>query len=194
MALRGLVFETEMGHCGIVWSEQGIAGFELLASDEAACRRALEKRHGALETRRPPAFVREAMRRAALHLAGKVQTYGDLPLDLSGLPPFHRKLCELARKIPAGETVSYGELAEQAGSPGASRAVGQAMAHNRFALLIPCHRVLAAGRGPGGFSAPGGLRTKEKLLAIEGVELRRARGTSSARASGRQSTLRFSRG
>jgi methylated-DNA-[protein]-cysteine S-methyltransferase len=74
---------------------------------------------------------------------------------------------EEARRIPAGETVTYGELAARAGSPGAAREVGQAMARNRFPIIVPCHRVLAANGGFGGFSAPGGLESKARLLTIE---------------------------
>jgi len=92
-----------------------------------------------------------------------------IELDLSGHTPFYRRVYELARAIPSGETVSYGELAARAGEPGAARAVGQAMAHNPFPLIVPCHRVLAAHGRAGGFSARGGVETKFRLLRIEGA-------------------------
>jgi methylated-DNA-[protein]-cysteine S-methyltransferase len=88
-------------------------------------------------------------------------------LDMSGVPPFHRRVYQLIRTIPPGETMSYGEVATLLGSPGAARAVGQALRRNPFALVVPCHRVVAAGGRLGGFSANGGLATKVRLLALE---------------------------
>jgi methylated-DNA-[protein]-cysteine S-methyltransferase len=91
----------------------------------------------------------------------------DLPLDMEGVPPFHRRVYELARAIPPGEVLTYGEVARRLGDPGASRAVGQALGHNPYAPVVPCHRVLAAGGRSGGFSAEGGAATKLKMLEIE---------------------------
>ena len=94
-----------------------------------------------------------------------------MPLDLDALPPFRRKVFEVVRTIPAGETLSYGEVALAVGSPGAAR-VGQALGRNPFPIVIPCHRVLAAGGRIGGFTAQGGVSVKEKMLAAEGVSPR----------------------
>ena len=105
------------------------------------------------------------------HWAGKPQSYDDVPLDLSHVPPFHRAVYEAARALRPGQVCTYAELAGRLGRPGAVRAVGQALARNPLPLVIPCHRVLAAGGGAGGFSAPGGLLTKAQLLAAEGVLL-----------------------
>jgi len=120
-----------------------------------------------------PPFVREAIDLITRHLAGEPQDLRGIPLDYEQVPAFHRQVYEAAREVPSGRIVTYGELARRAGSPGAARAVGQAMARNRFPVVVPCHRVLAAGERPGGFTAFGGLRTKARLLALEGVELRR---------------------
>jgi len=94
----------------------------------------------------------------------------ELVLDMEGLPPFNRRVYELARTIPPGSTLTYGDIAVRLGSPGTARAVGQALGHNPFPIVVPCHRVLAADGRMGGFSAPGGVVTKRRMLAIEGVE------------------------
>jgi methylated-DNA-[protein]-cysteine S-methyltransferase len=105
------------------------------------------------------------------HLAGKPQALERVPLDLSRASDFDAKIFRALQSIPAGKTTTYGELASIAGSSGGSRAVGRAMATNPFPLLVPCHRVVASGGKAGGFSAYGGLVTKEKLLALEGATL-----------------------
>jgi methylated-DNA-[protein]-cysteine S-methyltransferase len=86
-------------------------------------------------------------------------------LDLTGTTEFQQKVYEAACRIPFGETKSYGDLAKEMGRPGAARAVGQALGANPLPILIPCHRVVAAGGGLGGFT--GGINTKKKLLAME---------------------------
>lgn len=90
-----------------------------------------------------------------------------LVLDMEGVPPFHQRVYALARQIPPGETLTYGELARQLGEPGAARAVGQALGANPFAPVVPCHRILAAGAKSGGFSASGGVNTKLRMLLTE---------------------------
>jgi methylated-DNA-[protein]-cysteine S-methyltransferase len=107
----------------------------------------------------------------ARHLAGAAADLSSIPLDLAGVPPFFRRVYEVTRAVPRGEVRTYAEIAAAAGSPSATRAVGQALAKNPFPLVVPCHRVVAAGNAPGGFSAPGGLDTKARLLAIEGCFL-----------------------
>ena len=118
-----------------------------------------------------PDFVREAAKALELHFAGRTQDFTRVPLDYTGLPPFHARVYEASRKVKSGTTVSYGELATRAGSPGASRAVGQAMARNPFFVVVPCHRVAASAKKLGGFSAPGGAVTKRRMLEIEGAFL-----------------------
>jgi methylated-DNA-[protein]-cysteine S-methyltransferase len=119
----------------------------------------------------PPAPVRRAIDALCRHLDGDLQDFGDLALDMREVADFHRRVYVGARKIPAGRTVSYGELASRIGSPGAARAVGQALGKNPLPIVVPCHRVLAAGGKAGGFSAYGGLGTKRRILAVEGVLL-----------------------
>jgi methylated-DNA-[protein]-cysteine S-methyltransferase len=121
------------------------------------------------------------------HLAGAPQDLSGAAVDLAGLPPFATRVYRALRRVGPGQTVSYGELARRAGSPRAARAVGQAMARNPLALIVPCHRVLGSQGEPGGFSAAGGTKTKARLLRIEGVTLAPSRASGSAvaaRASG----------
>ncbi len=106
----------------------------------------------------------EVRRRVRDFFAGRG---GRAPLDLSGASAFERAVYRVARGIPPGRTLTYGEVARKAGRPGAARAVGRAMGRNRICLFIPCHRVVGAA-GPGGFSAPGGVALKRRLLALEG--------------------------
>ncbi len=119
----------------------------------------------------PASAIRKLIARVKKHFAGKAEDFADVVLDLEGVPEFHRKVYVASRRIPLGKTVTYGELARSVGSPDAARAVGQALGRNPIALIVPCHRILAAGKKPGGFSAHGGITTKAKMLAIEGVVL-----------------------
>jgi methylated-DNA-[protein]-cysteine S-methyltransferase len=111
-------------------------------------------------------MLRQAERELAEYFAGRRQAF-DVPLDLSGWPPFTRKILEELRKVPYGATLTYGELAARAGYPRAARAVGQAMAANPLPIIIPCHRVVAADGRLGGYSGGAGLPTKQWLLAFE---------------------------
>src|SRR5262249_49629114 len=144
-------FDTALGRCGVAWTEAGILRLELSTSETRA------------ETE-PPPWVRELIVRVQRHLAGDVQDLSSARVDLTRVPAFHAKVYEALRLVPAGQTVTYGELAKRVGAPDAVRAVGQAMKKNPIPLVIPCHRVLAA-KGAGGFTAPGGVATKERLLA-----------------------------
>ena len=153
-------FATKMGTCELRWEGPQLTSVRLL---DAAVK------PSASSATSPPAFVREAAAALARHLDGKPQDLRALPLALGALPPFFRRVYERAREIGPGRTVTYGELAALAGSPGASRAVGQAMAKNPFIIVVPCHRILAGSGRLGGFSAPGGAATKRRLLAMEGV-------------------------
>lgn len=166
-----LLFPTAIGACGIAWSGRGLLGVQLPEPGEGATRRRLEARFpGACEQPAPPPLQRAAGAIAAL-LEGAPDDLLDLPLDDTRLPDFDRRVYALARRIRPGETATYGELAQRLGEPGVARAVGQALGRNPYPLVVPCHRVLAAGAGLGGFSARGGLSTKLKLLAIEGARL-----------------------
>jgi methylated-DNA-[protein]-cysteine S-methyltransferase len=163
------LFDTEIGRCGVAWSADGIAGLQLPESKELRTRaRIAERFPGARESPPPPA-IRRALDAITGLLRGQPIDLSDIPLDMASVPPFHRRVYTMARAIPPGATVSYGELATRLGAPGSARAVGQALGRNPFAIIVPCHRVLAAGGRVGGFTANGGVTTKLRLLSIEGA-------------------------
>ncbi len=161
------LFDTPVGACGIAWSGEQVLGAQLPARDAGATRAWMARRYPRLEEAAPPPAVRRVIERIVAALQGAPDTLEDVALDERAVPPFHRRVYAEARRIPPGETVSYGELAQRLGEPGAARAIGQALGHNPFAPIVPCHRVLAAGGRPGGFSAPGGLSTKLRMLELE---------------------------
>lgn len=103
------------------------------------------------------------------HVRGRPETFEDVPVDLSGLPAFSRRVLEALREVPPGETTTYGELAERIASPGAARAVGGAVASNPAAVVVPCHRVVRADGSLGGYSGGRGPETKRRLLRAEGA-------------------------
>jgi methylated-DNA-[protein]-cysteine S-methyltransferase len=162
-------FRTAIGHCGLAWNDAGLVAVQLPERSAAATAARLRSRFPGARRRLATRPVRQARAAIVRLLAGGRDHLSAIHLDLSGCSPFFRKVYEITRTIPPGETLSYGELAALAGNPHAARAVGQAMARNPFPLLVPCHRVLAAGGGAGGFSAPGGVGTKFRLLRIEGA-------------------------
>jgi methylated-DNA-[protein]-cysteine S-methyltransferase len=170
------VFETPIGHCAVAWNEAGLSAVWLPEADEETLRAAVVLRLGDVALASPPPATREAIARIAGVLAGAADDLADVRLDTAGLPAFHRLVYEATRRIVPGATRTYGELAGELGEPHASRAVGQALGRNPFPIVVPCHRVLAAHGGAGGFSAPGGVRTKLRLLEIEQARLGGAPG------------------
>lgn len=169
------VFDTAIGPCGVAWNDAGLTWLQLPEEDRDRTReRLLAKASEAGEMATPestPPWVKGAIARVCDHLAGKPADFSRVPLDGARTPPFTMEVFRAAQAIPAGCTATYGELAAKVGSPGASRAVGRAMATNPWPVIVPCHRVVAAGGAAGGFSAYGGLVTKEKLLQLEGTTL-----------------------
>jgi len=162
-----MLFETRAGPVRLRWNQQGLTAIEMPELPPRELRAELAKQNG----NTAPPFVADAARLLQRHLAGEAQDLRALPLDLSVLAPFQRAVYEKVRALPPGRTATYGEIAALLGKPGASRAVGQALGRNPFLVAVPCHRVLAAGGAPGGFSAPGGMVAKQRLLALEGVTL-----------------------
>ena len=179
------LFDTALGPCGIAWGPGGIAAVQLPEADAPATQarllRGLERGTypqvlppavppaEVLPPAVPPAEVRHAIAGIQGLLAGQALDLREVPLDMSGVSAFHQQVYAVARAIPPGQTRTYGEVAEQLGGKGLSRAVGQALGLNPFAPVVPCHRVLAAGDKPGGFSAGGGALTKMRMLQIEGA-------------------------
>ena len=163
------LFDTVIGPCGIAWDENGIRAVQLPERSTPATRARLQRRcPGAAEADPPPAAQRAIEGIVAL-LRGEARELTDVPLELSDLPPFHRRVYEVARTIPPGATLTYGAVAARVGDATAAREVGEALGANPFPLLVPCHRVVAADGRLGGFSAHGGALTKRRLLWIEGA-------------------------
>ena len=167
-----LIFETASGFCGIAWNHLGIRRFALPTRNAATAQRILLRRvHGA-EAGTPTPDVAEAVAAVKRYFQGEKTDFSGFTLDLDDQDALFQRIYAAARQVGWGRTTTYGALAKQLGlGPEAARDVGQAMASNPVALIIPCHRVLAAGGKLGGFSAPGGLSTKVRMLALEGVHV-----------------------
>ena len=165
------LFDTPVGACALVWGEHGLVGVLLPEASDAATRLRARRRFGGAQEATPPPELQRVIERIRGLLSGGRDDLEDIALDLSAIPPFNRRVYEVARTIHPGSTRSYGEVAHALGEPHAARAVGQALGENPFPIIVPCHRVLAAGAKAGGFSAPGGTRTKLRLLEIERAPL-----------------------
>ena len=164
------VFPTALGAMALAWRGEKITGVFLPEADESSLLALVRRRLGepALEfSRELPSFVGHLAAQIRAHLAGEKQDFDFSHIEMPGKGPFVRKVYERTCEIPSGARLTYAELAERAGSPKAFRAVGQAMARNPFPIVIPCHRVVGSTKGSGGFSAMGGLDTKERLLRLE---------------------------
>jgi len=164
------LFQTAIGWAGVAWSDRGLAGVHLPEpSPETARRSFLRRFPDAVEA--PPLPKVEAVIDQIIDLlAGGKPDFADAPLDLSLTPEFNARVYAVARTIPPGETLTYGEIAARLGDRLLARDVGQALGQNRWPIVVPCHRVTAANGKLGGFSARGGAATKLKLLAIEGAK------------------------
>ena len=163
------LFDTAIGKCGIAWGERGIVGVQLPEGGEPETRARMLHRFPAAGETAPPPEVKHALDSIVALLHGKANDLSTIALDMDDVSPFHRRVYEEARAIPPGKTLSYGDIAVRLGARGAARAVGQALGQNPFPIVVPCHRVLAAGAKVGGFSAHGGTATKLRMLAIEGA-------------------------
>jgi methylated-DNA-[protein]-cysteine S-methyltransferase len=163
------LFDTPIGTCGIAWNAKGIVGFQLPSATANATRSRLQQRWTEAVESTPPPGVQRAIDRVLALLNGEAIDLSDVPVDLADEPEFHRKVYEVARTIPPGRTMTYGEIAKRLGVPHESREVGQALGRNPIAIIVPCHRVLGADGKMGGFSASGGVATKRRILEIEGA-------------------------
>jgi len=164
------LFDTAIGTCGIVWGEHGLTGVHLPEANPARTRAGLERRFPGAVPTEPPADVQAAVDGIVALLRGEKRDLREIALDLAGVPAFNRRVYELTRTIEPGSTLTYGDIARRLASPGTARTVGQALGQNPWPIVVPCHRVLAADGRMGGFSAPGGVSTKRRMLEIEGVE------------------------
>jgi methylated-DNA-[protein]-cysteine S-methyltransferase len=163
------LFDTPIGICGIEWGPRGVNGVQLPMGSREKTLARIRQRHGDIPEAEPTAEVQAAIDGILDLLSGKPNDLQEIALDLDGVPSFNRGVYEIARTIPPGKTMTYGDIARRLGGVELSRDVGQALGRNPCPIVVPCHRVLAAGNKPGGFSANGGVVTKLKILAIEGA-------------------------
>jgi O-6-methylguanine DNA methyltransferase len=160
------LFETSIGAHGIAWGEGGIKA-AILPHARADLTLAALRRLASAPQVSPPPDVERAIKLVRQLLDGENVDLTGVELDMTGVGDFDRRVAAVARAIEPGETLTYGEVAKRAGAPGDAREVGAAMGRNRFAPIVPCHRVVAANGKLGGFSAPGGVETKLRMLEIE---------------------------
>jgi methylated-DNA-[protein]-cysteine S-methyltransferase len=168
--VRYAVFETAMGFCSVAWSDTGIASFRLPEKTGSDATRAVLRRVRQATPGDPPPQIAHAIAAAQRYFDGEAEDFSALAIDLGSQEQFFLRIYDVVRQLKWGETTTYGAVAKALGAgPEAARDVGQAMARNPVPLIIPCHRVLAAGGKIGGFSAPGGSATKARMLALEGA-------------------------
>jgi methylated-DNA-[protein]-cysteine S-methyltransferase len=168
--LNFALFETAIGCCALVWSERGVAGVQLPEENAAATRARVLRRFADASEAPPPPKVQRALDGIVALLRGEPRDLTDVAIDNENTPEFNARVYAVARTIPPGQTLTYGEIAERLGDRTLAREVGTALGQNRTPLIVPCHRVLAAGGKTGSFSASGGVVTKLRLLTIEGAQ------------------------
>ncbi|EIE97742.1 methylated-DNA--[protein]-cysteine S-methyltransferase [Saccharomonospora glauca] len=161
------VFDTALGHCGIAWRGDVVVRSLLPVGDADEARARLSTAVPEAAETPVPASLRPVVNGVRALLRGEAVELSDVPLDFSAVPEFHRRVYEFVRTVGVGRTVTYGDVAAALGEPYAARAVGRALGANPFAPIVPCHRVLAANGGIGGFSGPGGVAAKQRLLGVE---------------------------
>jgi methylated-DNA-[protein]-cysteine S-methyltransferase len=165
--VRFAPFETPIGLCGIAWRGAHVIGTALPGSSRDELIRYFSRRFPDAEQYQPAGPAPAAIGAILRLLSGEPERFVGVPLSFDAASRFERQVYAAASAIPFGETRTYGQVAAALGEPGAARAVGRALGRNPLPIIIPCHRVLAADGRTGGFSAPGGVSTKMKLLDIE---------------------------
>ena len=167
-----VVCEVAGGFCGIAWSNEGITRFCLPVRTAAEATRAVLRRVPGAVPATPTPEIADVIAAVERYFKGEAVEFSRIRVALSHQGEFYQRIYEAARQVGWGQTTTYGSLAKELGAPPeAARDVGQAMAQNPVPLIIPCHRVMAAGGKVGGFSAPGGAATKVRMLELEGVHL-----------------------
>lgn len=165
---------TAIGPCGIAWRGEVVVGVALPEADEAATEHRIRRAIGVSEPDRsgraePPPVVRGVIERVVRLLDGEPEDLADVAVEVHHESDFGRRVHEVVRAIPPGQTLTYGQVAERVGDAGGAQAVGRAMGANPVPIIVPCHRVVGSGNRPVGFSAPGGTATKQRILRIEGA-------------------------
>jgi len=163
------LFETAIGWAGLAWGEQGLVAAQLPDATPEIARRHFQRRFAQITPGEPPAYVRVAIARICALLQGEPADLRDVPIEIGRVPQFNARVYQIVRSVPPGQTITYGEIAQQLGDRRLAREVGAALGQNPWPIVVPCHRVTAAGGKPGGFSARGGVGAKLQLLTIEGA-------------------------
>ena len=168
------LFDTAIGTCAIAWGERGVVGLQLPEGDAAKARARVKRRFAGVEEAQPPPAIARAIEGIGALLNGEATDLSFVEIDTAGISDLARRVYGIARTIPPGATLTYGDIAKEIGLQGDAREVGQALGKNPFPIVVPCHRVVAAGGKLGGFSARGGAKTKLRMLAIEQAHARGA--------------------
>jgi methylated-DNA-[protein]-cysteine S-methyltransferase len=163
------LFDTAVGRCGIIWGERGVVGLQLPEGSDDKARTRIKRRFPDAIESQPAKDIQQAIGLIVPLLEGEPSDLSGIGLDMERVPEFQRRVYAIARSIPPGKTLTYGDIATKLGNKLLARDVGEAMGKNPFPIVVPCHRVVAANGKLGGFSANGGVKTKLKLLAIEGA-------------------------
>ena len=163
------LFATALGTCAVAWSDVGLTGVWLPEASAASLRRKVVRRHAGAREIAPEGAIAGAVEAITRLLAGERVDLGDVAVDSSGIDDFDRRVYAVTRTIAPGSVLTYGDVASRLGLDASARAVGQSLGRNAMPIVVPCHRVVAAGGGLGGFSAPGGTATKRRMLTIEGA-------------------------
>jgi methylated-DNA-[protein]-cysteine S-methyltransferase len=168
---RSISFPTQLGWIALRFREEGVRRLTFGHSSAEKAAKAVRSPRQEVSNRAAqqavPAWVKELMHRLTAYAAGTPDDFLDVPVDTGPLSQFHRRIVEHCRQIAYGETTTYGQLGARCGAPRAARAVGNCMAANPIPLLIPCHRVVRSDGHAGNYSAPGGKKMKQRLLALE---------------------------
>jgi methylated-DNA-[protein]-cysteine S-methyltransferase len=163
------IFETAIGWAGLAWSEEGLVGAHLPERDPETVRRSFARRVPEAKEAAPTQEMEAVIEGVRALMRGEKPDLSRARVDFARVPEFNAKVYEITRRIPAGETLTYGEIAVKLGDRLLARDVGAALGKNPWPIIVPCHRVTAAGGKLGGFSARGGAETKLRLLEIEGA-------------------------
>ncbi|HEX9483589.1 MAG TPA: methylated-DNA--[protein]-cysteine S-methyltransferase [Gemmatimonadaceae bacterium] len=163
------LFDTAIGTCAIAWTDRGIRRVALPDETPDATRSRMRRHLASAAEQTPPASVRSVVQAIVSLLEGTHVDLTDVVLDDDDVPALHRRVYAITRSIAPGHTLTYGAIAKQLGDARLAQTVGYALGRNPFPIIVPCHRVLAAHGALGGFSAPGGVDTKRRMLEIEGA-------------------------
>jgi len=175
------LFETAIGWAGLAWTDKGLVGAYLPEADRENARRSFLRRFPEAVEAEPTAMIADAIGAIRALMEGEPADLTHVPIDIARVSEFNARVYEIARAIPPGQTLTYGEIAVKLGDRLLARDVGAALGQNPWPIVVPCHRVTAAGGKLGGFSARGGVNTKVKLLAIEGAKVLEAAPPKPAR-------------